>query len=299
MSQHGTTNLPTPRASGYLGLTASLVVCAIGLSGCQLAENLDIARCMPPPNEPHEFAAPTNYGYFPTMWRPWPGAEAGPEAGSNRDKSREEVTGTPGPETLPEPNAEGDAKEALEPGMDVFDLPAAPDGGAIPDAGEGTEKPADDTAPDTTLPDELMPPTSPPATGPEELPGALMPDDGPLAPPEATPEKGAWNLESLPSDAPEGSLIPDAPESVVEKVPTPELLVPEDEMARSRGSSQKRVNNALRPSPTRGASATEADRWQHVPHLLARHKARRQETRRYQRRARTGRARADRSHAEA
>jgi hypothetical protein len=258
MSQHGTTNRSTPRGISHAGLLASVVVCAIGLSGCQLAENIDVAKCMVPPNEPHEFAAPTNYGYFPTMWRPWPGAEAGPGTSPARDKSREEVSGKQGPETLPEPEAEGN-KESLEPGMeDVFDLPAAPEGDAMPGAEEPMEKGAEDNAPDTTIPEDLSPPNAaPPAEG-ERLPGALIPDDGPLPPPEAAPEKGAWNLELLPTDAPAGALIPDErPETAGGKNPTPALLVPEDELGRNRGRTPKRVENALRPTPVRGASTTE------------------------------------------
>jgi hypothetical protein len=258
MSQHGTTNQSTPRRILHAGLLASVAVCAIGLSGCQLAENIDVAKCMVPPNQPHEFAAPTNYGYFPTMWRPWPGAEAGPGTSPTRDKSREEVSGKQGPETLPEPDAEGN-KESLEPGMeDVFDLPTAPEGDAMPGAEEPMDKAADETAPDTTVPEDLSPPNATPPADGESLPGALMPDDGPLPPPEATPEKGAWNLELLPTDAPEGALIPDdGPETAGGKNPTPALLVPEDEMGRGRGRTPKRVENALRPAPVRGASATE------------------------------------------
>jgi hypothetical protein len=103
MRQQGPTRLSEQRATGRIGATAVMVVCVTGLAGCQLAEKFDYAKCTIPPNHPHEVVAPTSFGYFATMWRPWPGAEAGPGYTMSRKKPEEEVEGREGKEELPSP----------------------------------------------------------------------------------------------------------------------------------------------------------------------------------------------------
>ena len=86
-------------------------------------ENVELGKTSLPPHYPHPFEAPVNYGYFPTLWRAWPGAEAVPgQTAGGKTEEEEEKSSEKTPETLPEPeqNTEG----ATEPGMEnVFDLP--------------------------------------------------------------------------------------------------------------------------------------------------------------------------------
>ena len=126
--------------------------------------NVELGKTSLPPHYPHPFEAPVNYGYFPTLWRAWPGTrpslvEPQVQDGRRGRGSWSEKT----PETLPEPeqNTEG----ATEPGMEnVFDLPEnAPE---MP--GEQPQGEAPPETPDGTLPDELIPPQGEAAAQPEE-----------------------------------------------------------------------------------------------------------------------------------
>ena len=256
MSQHGSTQPSLRSNRGRTGLAALALACATSLCGCQLAENIDVAQCSIPPNHPHQFDAPVSYGHFPTLWRPWPGAETGPGQSPARPKSRrnrDDETTTE--ESLPEPTPETTPETGLEPGLEnVFDAPTD----TTPDEGEPGGQMPPDNAPeeptDTTLPDELIPPKEDaPATEEEPLPDQLIPEDDTKA--EPTPEQGAWSLESLPADAPEGALIPNSRDAIARKAARPGLLMPGEPTKQPRKA--ERIENAKRPSPTRGASAIE------------------------------------------
>ena len=234
-------------------------------------ENIDLAKTSEPPHYPHEFEAPVSYGYFPTMWRPWPGAESVP-GNTARPQEEEVQQGTADTtEPLPEPSNESAPGSDLGPGMEnVFDLPPNADQGMPGEQPEGMRQEEPSEAPDTTLPDELIPPESEavpadesaaPAAEPagEVMPDELIPpDEGQEASPKTTKFRGNWDLESLPSDAPEGTLIPDAPvpdapATVVAKPLRPDLLTPDDKPRRSPA-------RALATNRERPAAIAEARR---------------------------------------
>ncbi len=243
-----------------LGILLAGVLC---LSGCaHMYENVELGKTSLPPHYPHPFEAPVNYGYFPTLWRAWPGAEAVPgQTAGGKTEEEEEKSSEKTPETLPEPeqNTEG----ATEPGMEnVFDLPEnAPE---MP--GEQPQGEAPPETPDGTLPDELIPPQGEAAAQPEEaapaeaapeaeqIPDQLIPEAGAAPPPESSSAFEPHNLEELPFDAPEGHLIPDGPQPVAAR-PRPGLLQPAEKSLRPEGRNPDRIENALRPGARQGAKA--------------------------------------------
>ena len=206
MSQHGMAQPSLQHAKHYGGLTALMVVCALGASGCHIMENIDLAKTSEPPHYPHEFEAPVSYGYFPTMWRPWPGAESVP-GNTARPQEEEVQQGTADTtEPLPEPSNESAPGSDLGPGMEnVFDLPPNADQGMPGEQPEGMRQEEPSEAPDTTLPDELIPPESEavpadesaaPAAEPagEVMPDELIPpDEGQEASPKTTKFRGNWD----------------------------------------------------------------------------------------------------------
>jgi hypothetical protein len=233
----------------------------LGLSGCaHMYENVEMGKTSLPPNYPHEFEAPANYGYFPTLWRPWPGAEAVPGQTAANNKEDEQV-GTPeSTENLPEPGTEPGAESTTEPGMEnIFDLPEnAPEM-------QGDDRGAAGEAPDAMLPDDLIPPENGPANpdegkrpnAPEEgetIPDTLIPEAGATPPPETSLLEEPANLEDITFDAPQGNLIPETPEPTLAK-PRPGLMMPTEQSPRPEGRGRAPIENAMRPGVRTGAKA--------------------------------------------
>ncbi|MES1213791.1 MAG: hypothetical protein ABUL64_04315 [Singulisphaera sp.] len=239
---------------------AVAAIAGASLTGCaHMYENVEMSKTSLPPHYPHPFEAPVNYGYFPTLWRPWPGAEAVPGQTMSRAKEEEEET-TPETtgETLPEPSNEPGTEGATEPGMEnIFDLPE--------NAREMPEEGAQPEAPDNALPDNLIPPQNEaPATeepqqpnaGPEaeQIPDELIPNENAAAPPESASVVEPHELEELPFDAPAGELIPKAPQAVAAK-PRPGLLIPTEKPTRSPEREKPAIESAVRPGTRQGAKA--------------------------------------------
>ena len=257
MSQQRPTQFSTARRAACFIQVARIVVCAMFVAGCALPEKFDQAKCRIPPNWPHDMPPPANYGFFQTLWHPWPGAEAVPGFTLNRRKSKEEEKEAEQPtgETLPEPTPEAAPGEGFEPGMNVFEEPPAER--APEEPAEEAPRETKPTEPDTTpleqpLPDALEPP-------PEEAPSGepKMPEEGLEPAAEPTPEQGAFDFDSLPDEGPEGALIPDDVETAGRRSPTPGLLMPENELRRGGEEGMKQIESVRRPAPVRGASATE------------------------------------------
>ncbi len=250
MSQQASSQLSTQPVAGQLGRTALLLACIASLTGCELPamRDRDVAKCMIPPNHPHEFEAPPNFGYFPTLWRAWPGAETYPGQSPAAGKTSKEDEKADETESLPPPTEETPPPESLEGDMkDIFELP--------PGAGEQPmDEPGDATPPEAgpgEAPAEAVPPAGP---GGEDntLPESLLPEpSGEL--PATAPDQGAWNLETLPTDAPSGALVSEVSEPALSKPSTPTLLMPGQESPRIRSIKTDRIEKAERPSPTRGA----------------------------------------------
>jgi len=250
------------------GLGATMIVCALSAAGCHPIENFDLLKTSLPPHNPHQFEAPVNYGYFPTLWRPWPGAEAGPGQSMTRQPESEEIPRSETTnETLPEPGNETPGDNVAPPGMEnVFDLPADNPPADMDQGGAGGRGEAPAEMPDTTLPDDLIPPEAEkgaPADAPakpeapaeqETIPDQLIPDDTAAPPPGATTHHPHLDLDTLPEDAPAGSLIPE-PEPVVARPARPGLIMPDDKDPRSPSRVRKPIENALRPSSKHGAKA--------------------------------------------
>jgi hypothetical protein len=264
MSQQAPTTLSMQCATGRIGFAALAAVCAVGFAGCQLAETFDYSKCTIPPNTPHEIEAPPSFGYFATMWRPWPGAEAVPGHSKTRKKSGEEAAGGEGKEELPPPTEETMPGGTPEPGLEDIFGPSTPE---MEKPGEQAEEmpgeaapPKTDETPDVTLPEGLAPPggeTPPNGETPPEgeaMPDELLPEDDAKPAAEPPQNRGAWNLESLPADAPEGALVPEEPVTVARKPARPELLMPGQQPPRSTAESKKPTENARRPAPNRGAA---------------------------------------------
>ena len=221
-------------------------------------ENVEMGKTSLPPHYPHPFEAPVNYGYFPTLWCAWPGAEAIPGQTTVRSKDEEESQGETSNETLPEPSTETTPESGVEPGMEnVFDLPEGmqnetPDGGAQPNMEPLPDQliPPENEAPATTTTEEPQQPAAAPEV--EQLPDQLIPpDEGAAPPPASSTMHEPRDLEELPFDAPEGNLIPETAKPVAAK-PRPGLLMP-TEPRRAGERQPPRIENALRPGTRQGA----------------------------------------------
>ncbi|MBI2824893.1 MAG: hypothetical protein HYX69_09430 [Planctomycetia bacterium] len=253
MSRPGSQATPHLRGPGPLAtvlVAAALVALA---SGCQIIAE-ECSMLSPPPNYCHDFAPPSCYGFYPTLWRPWPcnveTAEPEEAEGEKPEEGRGETKGQE--ETLPEP------KEGQVPG-DVFEAPTVPPESQPPETETPLLPPGTPGAPDPFAPAPTEPPAETPSA--EPLPERLLPDqpsaEPPATEPSATPPgHGRWNMNGLPSDAPEGGLVQDGPDTAGGRSVPPSLLVP-DEVPPGRSPKSKRIQNAARPSPVRGTSVTE------------------------------------------
>jgi hypothetical protein len=237
---------------------AWLIVCALFLAGCaSLPEKMEQAKCRIPPHWPHDMPPPANYGFFQTLWHPWPGAEAVPGFTLNRRKKeeKEQEAEQPAGEELPEPTLEAPTGEGMQPGAEIFETPPERALEEMPseETPRETRPNEPETAPPERLPsDALEPPAEqPPMDAPE------MPEAGaePLA--EPTPEQGAFDFDSLPGEEPTGALVPDGMETAGRRSAIPNLLMPENELRHSGQDSTNETETVRRPAPVRGASATE------------------------------------------
>ncbi len=266
--------IPSSRRIHSCLAAALLLVSASGLCGCQmLAEKCDTASI--PPNYSHDFIAPSCYGYFKTQWQPWPCDDGTESAGDRRraKDSAEEIK--PGDtDTLPPPSGETtteeDSSNAMDLPNDLLPLPESktpafpPPDGETPEATPGDLLPpaTPGTEPDGQLPpatpktEGAMPPSEPESETPdaaEPLPDRLLPDDNTPPKTSAVPNNGNWDLESLPSDAPQGSLVSEGSQKP-SMAPTQPMRSPSRIPAGSPTMAPERIENARRPSELRGAS---------------------------------------------
>lgn len=248
---------PSERTATNRVSLIALAVIAMSFSGCaHMYENVEMGKTSLPPHYPHPFEAPVNYGYFPTLWRAWPGAESIPGQSVTRNKDEEEAQKESTSDTLPEPSTESAPESGVEPGMEnVFDLPEgmqneAPEGGAQPNMEPLPDQliPPENEAPAATTTEEPQQPAATPEA--EQLPDQLIPAEEGAAPPESSTMHEPRDLEELPFDAPEGNLIPETAQPIAAK-PRPGLLMPNEPKAGER--QPPRIENAMRPGTRQGA----------------------------------------------
>lgn len=257
-----------PRRTGTGALAVALVVGMSFTSGCaHFAENLSALCTTVPPTYCEDAPPPADFGYYCTHWDRWPCNELTIDRGHRpEEKQGKKITETDTTTTDDTTGTQNEMDDTGVPGRKE-DPDALPDDLFSPETNqpvpnktpeETPEKtpeepglqPPDPNAPDE-MPGDKIPEVAPPGGAPD-IPDDLFDDKKPATPPGQT----SWDLEPLPTDAPEGSLVSDRPESKRPNA-TPGKATNVEAPRLKQAPDGPQIETARRKEPVRRTSAIE------------------------------------------